>query len=176
MQHEIIIAGFGGQGILSAGRLLAYAGMLDNNEVSWLPSYGPEMRGGTANSMIVVSDEAVASPVLNACTALMVMNNPSMEKFESFLEPGGVLVLDSTMVTIQPKRTDIRIFSIPASQIANEKNAMAFTNIILMGKLIKETGCVTKESFEKALFSVLPPKKHYMIPEEMAIFELGSDY
>ncbi|MCX7773322.1 MAG: 2-oxoacid:acceptor oxidoreductase family protein [Clostridia bacterium] len=174
--HDIIIAGFGGQGILSSGRLLAYAGMLDNKEVSFLPSYGPEMRGGTANCMVVISGEPIASPVLNSCDALIVMNNPSLEKFESWLRPGGVLITDSSLVHKKAKRTDIKVFEIPATQLASDAGNKTYSSIILLGKLIKETGCIEVESFEKALYSVLPKKKHHMIPEEMAIFKVGADY
>jgi 2-oxoglutarate ferredoxin oxidoreductase subunit gamma len=174
--HEIIIAGFGGQGILSAGRLLAYAGMLEDRQVSFLPSYGPEMRGGTANCMVVVSDEAIASPVLNSCSALIVMNNPSMEKFGSYVAPGGVLIADSSLVQKKPTRTDIRFFAIPATQLANEAGNKTYSNIILLGKLLKETGCVSEGSFEKGLYGVLPKKKHYMIPEEMTVLKTGMDY
>lgn len=174
--HEVIIAGFGGQGILSAGRLLAYAGMLDNMEVSFLPSYGPEMRGGTANCMVEISEEAIASPVLNSCSALIVMNNPSLEKFEKWVKPGGVLILDSSLVNKKVARTDIRIFEIPATQMANDAGNKTYSNIILLGKLIKETGCIKVESFEKALYSILSKKKHYMIPEEMKILKIGMDY
>lgn len=174
--HEIIIAGFGGQGILSAGRLLAYAGMLDNREVSFFPSYGPEMRGGTANCHVVVCDEAIASPVLNSCSAVIVMNNPSMEKFESYLKSGGVLIADSSLVQRKPTRTDIRFIDIPATQMANEAGNKAYSNIILLGKLLKETGAISVESFEKGLYGVLPKKKHHMIPEEMSILKVGMDY
>jgi 2-oxoglutarate ferredoxin oxidoreductase subunit gamma len=174
--HEIIIAGFGGQGILSAGRLLAYAGMLDDMEVSFLPSYGPEMRGGTANCMVVISPKTIASPVLNSCTALIVMNNPSLKKFESWLKPGGVLILDSSMVQVEPERSDIRVFKIPATQLAVEEGNKTFSNIYLIGKLIKETGCIRVECFEKALYSILSENKHFMIPQELEILKKGMDY
>ncbi|MDF2522341.1 MAG: porC2 [Clostridia bacterium] len=174
--HEIIIAGFGGQGILSAGRLLAYAGMVDDMEVSFLPSYGPEMRGGTANCMVEISSEPIASPVLNNCSALIVMNNPSLEKFESWVKPGGVLITDSTLVQKKVKRTDIKVIEVPATHLANEAGNKTYSNIILLGKLIKETGCVKVECFEKALYSVLSKKKHYMIPEEMEILKVGMEF
>ncbi len=174
--HEIIIAGFGGQGILSAGRLLAHAGMIKDKEVSFLPSYGPEMRGGTANCMVVISEESIASPVLNSCSALIVMNNPSLEKFESWLKPGGVLITDSSLVHKEIKRDDIKVFEIPATELANEIGNKTYSNVYLLGKLIKETGCITSESFEKALYSVLPKKKHYMIPEEMEVLKVGMEY
>lgn len=174
--HEIIIAGFGGQGILSAGRLLAYAGMVENKQVSFLPSYGPEMRGGTANCMVVISEKAIASPVLNSCSALIVMNNPSLEKFENWVKPGGVIITDSSMVQVKPKRTDIKLFEIPATQLSNEIGNKAYSNIYLLGKLLKETGCAKPESFEKALYGILSARKHYMIPEEMDVLKVGSNY
>ncbi|NLM73374.1 MAG: 2-oxoacid:ferredoxin oxidoreductase subunit gamma [Clostridiaceae bacterium] len=174
--HEIIIAGFGGQGILSGGRLIAYAGMLEDKNVSFFPSYGPEMRGGTANCMVVVSDSDIASPVLNSCSALIVMNNPSIEKFESWLKPGGILITDSSMVTKKTSRTDIKVFEIPATQLASEIGNKTYSIVYLLGKLIKETGCAKAESFEKALYSVLSQKKHYMIPEEMEVLRVGMDY
>jgi len=176
MHHEIIIAGFGGQGILYAGRLLAYAGMLDGRQVSWLPSYGPEMRGGTANSMIVISDEPVASPFIYSCSSLVVMNNPSMVKFESFVEAGGINVYDNSLITHLPTRTDVTAFGIPATQLASDMNEPSYANVFLLGKLIEQTGCVTVGSFEKALFGVLPKKKHGMIPEEMRILARGMAF
>ena len=175
-QHEIVIAGFGGQGILSAGRLLAYAGMLENKSVSWLPSYGPEMRGGTANCHVVVSDEPVGSPILNNATALIVMNGPSLEKFESFVVKGGVIITDSSLVEKGPTRNDVEVYEIPATQIASDMGNLTFANIILLGKLIEKTGVVSKENFEEALKKVLPSKYHSLIPEEMKALETGAKY
>lgn len=175
-QHEIIIAGFGGQGILSAGRLLAYAGMLENKNVSWLPSYGPEMRGGTANCNVIVSDEPIGSPILNNATALIVMNGPSLEKFENMVEKGGIIISDSVLVEETSSREDVQTFQIPATQIASEMGNLTYANIILLGKLIEKTGVVSKENFEKALKKVLPQKKHYLIPEEMKALETGINY
>jgi 2-oxoglutarate ferredoxin oxidoreductase subunit gamma len=176
MHHEIIIAGFGGQGILSAGRLLAFAGMLDGREVSWLPSYGPEMRGGTANSMIVISDEPVASPFIYTCSSLVVMNNPSMAKYESYVEPDGVIIYDSSLITILPSRPDVKAYGIPATKLASEMEELSYSNVFLLGKLIERTGCVSLESFEKALYDVLPKRKHHMVPEEMLVLARGMAY
>jgi 2-oxoglutarate ferredoxin oxidoreductase subunit gamma len=175
-QQEIIIAGFGGQGILSAGRLLAYAGMLENKNVSWLPSYGPEMRGGTANCHIIISDEPVGSPILNSATTLIVMNGPSLEKFEGIVEEKGVVITDSTLVENGPKRKDLEVYEIPATKMASDMGNLTYANIILLGKLIEKTGIVTKENFELALKKVLPPKYHYLIPEEMKALEAGMSF
>ncbi|MCX7841613.1 MAG: 2-oxoacid:acceptor oxidoreductase family protein [Clostridia bacterium] len=176
VQQEIIIAGFGGQGILSAGRLIAYAGMLDNKNVSWLPSYGPEMRGGTANCHVIVSDEPVGSPILNKATSIIVMNGPSLDKFEGIVSPGGLVITDSSLVGKSPKRTDVDVSEIPASRIASEMGNATYASIILLGKLVAKTGVISKESFEEALKEVLPPKYHHLIPEEMKAFELGMNY
>ena len=175
-QHEIIIAGFGGQGILSAGKLLAYAGMLEGKNVSWLPSYGPEIRGGTANCNVIVSDELVGSPILNSTTALIVMNTPSLEKFESMVVEGGLIIKDSSLVQKSPVRTDVEVYEIPATQMASDMGNLTYANIILLGKLLAKTGVVSEESFEKALKKVLPEKKHYMIPEEMKALGMGMKY
>lgn len=175
-QTDMIFSGFGGQGIQSAGRLIAYAGMLEDKHVSFLPSYGPEMRGGTSNCHVIVSDEPVGSPILNSATVVMAMNRPSMDKFESYLEPGGILLIDSSLINREPVRKDIKVFAIPATQIASDMGNLAFANIVMLGKLIKETGVVSTENFEKALKKVLPERKHYLIPDEMKALKTGMDY
>jgi 2-oxoglutarate ferredoxin oxidoreductase subunit gamma len=174
--QDIIIAGFGGQGILSAGRLLAYAGMLEGKYVSWLPSYGPEMRGGTANCHVVISDEPVGSPILNSATTVIVMNGPSLDKFESVLEKGGLIISDSSLVDRKVKRTDVEVFEIPATKMASDMGNLTYANIILLGKLIARTGVVKKENFEEALKKVLPKKYHNLIPEEMLALYNGMNY
>lgn len=176
MVHEIVLAGFGGQGILSAGRLIAQAGMLDGKQVSWLPSYGPEMRGGTANCSVVVSDTPVDSPVLNSCNELIVMNKPSLDKFEDMVEEGGIIIIDSSIVDRDVKRDDVKSFLIPAINIASDMGNVAFANIILLGKLIKERQTVSVENFEKALYVILSESKHYLIPQEMEALKIGMDY
>lgn len=175
-QHEIIIAGFGGQGILSAGMLIAYAGMLEDKFVSWLPSYGPEMRGGTSNCHVIVSESPIGSPILNSATALLVMNTPSLEKFEKTVVPGGLIITDSSLVNVSPVRKDVEVFEIPATKMASEMGNLAFANIIVLGKLLARTGVVTRESFEKALEKVLSEKKHYLIPDEMKALDIGMEF
>lgn len=175
-QTDMIFSGFGGQGIQSAGRLIAYAGMLEDKHVSFLPSYGPEMRGGTSNCHVIVSDEPVGSPILNSATVVMAMNRPSMDKFESYLEPSGILLIDSSLINREPVRKDIKVFAIPATQIASDMGNLAFANIVMLGKLIKETGVVSTENFERALKKVLPERKHYLIPDEMKALKTGMDY
>ncbi|HOJ12094.1 MAG TPA: 2-oxoacid:acceptor oxidoreductase family protein [Clostridiales bacterium] len=174
--QEIIIAGFGGQGILSAGRILAYAGMLENKNVSWLPSYGPEMRGGTANCNVIISEEAVGSPILNSATTLIVMNSPSLEKFEKAVIPGGLIIIDSSLVNKKASRTDVEIHEIPATMLASEMGNLTYANIILLGRLIERTRIVSKENFVQALKHILPERKHYLIPEEIKALETGMTY
>ena len=175
-QHDIIIAGFGGQGIQSVGMLIAYAGMLENKNVSWLPSYGPEMRGGTSNCHVIVSDEPVGSPILNSSTALIVMSGPSLEKFESMVVPGGLIISDSALVNRVPERKDIKFIVIPATKIASDMGNKAYSNIIILGKLLKNIRVVSIESVEQAMNKVLPEKKHYLIPEEMKALEIGMNF
>jgi len=177
MKHlDLIIAGFGGQGILSAGKLLAYAGMLEGKYVTWLPSYGPEMRGGTANCSIIISEEPVGSPILDNANVLIAMNGPSLEKFEKIVAKDGLIIADSSLVSAKPKRTDVEFIGIPASEMATDMGNMTYANIIILGKLLAKTGIIAKESFEAALKKVLSQKKHYMIPEEMKALVIGHDY
>lgn len=173
IHQEIIIAGFGGQGILSAGTLLAYAGMFEGMNVSWLPSYGPEKRGGTANCHVVVTEEEVGSPVLNSATSIIALNTPSFDKFESFAESGGIVIYDSSLVQSKPGRKDVQYFAIPATSALSEKGNSAYAGIMLLGCLVRQTGLLSRNSFEKALYNVLPEKKHYLIPEEMEVFDRG---
>lgn len=174
--NDIIFSGFGGQGIQAAGKLIAYSGMLEDKFVSFLPSYGPEMRGGTSNCHVIVSDEPVGSPILNSSTALLAMNRPSLDKFENYVVPGGIILVDSSLVNRSPVRTDVKVFEIPATKIASDMGNLAYANIIMLGKLIAETGVVSVDFFEKGLKKVLPEKKHYLIPEEMKALELGMNY
>lgn len=176
MDQELIIAGFGGQGILSMGKILAYAGLHEGKNVSWLPSYGPEMRGGTANCNVIISEEPVGSPIISSATALIVMNQPSLEKFEDMLVPGGIVILDSSLVPIMPTRQDLKVFSLPATTHAYEMGNPTFAGVILLGKFIGETNVISKSNFENALKSVLPARKHGLIPEEMVALEYGINY
>ena len=176
MTTEIIIAGFGGQGIQSMGKIIASAGMLMDKKVSWLPSYGPEMRGGTSNCHVIVSDELIGSPILNDCDALIVMNGPSLDKFEKYVRQGGVIIIDSTMINNDVKRNDVKVFKIPATQMALEYGNPTYAGVILLGKLLKETNVVTERGFEEGLKYSLPAKKHGLIPEEMDALMKGSSY
>ena len=151
MTEQIIFAGFGGQGILSMGKFLAYAGMDANLNVSWLPSYGPEMRGGTANCSVVLSDEPVGSPIITEPTVLVVMNRPSLDKFEPLMAKGGVLIMDSDLVNREIKRDDIEVIKIPAQSEAEKIGTTKIANMLLLGALVKKTSVVTVEEILQAL-------------------------
>lgn len=176
LDYAIVIAGFGGQGILSAGRIVAAAALMEGSEVSWFPSYGPEMRGGTANCSVVISHEEIGSPVVNDSDVLVALNAPSLEKFAGQVKTGGVIIVDSSLARSVPARDDISFIPVPASDMASERGNMTFAAIILLGCLAKRTGCFTRESFEKALFDTLPERHHHLIPEEMAAFDQGMAY
>lgn len=176
MLEQVIFAGFGGQGILSAGKMLAYAGMIENRNVSWLPSYGPEMRGGTANCHVIVSDEPICSPIISEATAVIIMNRPSLERFENIVARNGIIIMDSSLVDIKPERKDIKAYEVPASQMASDMANVAFANMILLGKLISLTNIVSSKSMAEALKEILPEKKHHLIPEEMKALEMGMFY
>lgn len=149
--QQIIFAGFGGQGILSMGKFLAYAGMDADLNVSWLPSYGPEMRGGTANCSVILTDEGIGSPIVTKADSIVVMNRPSLEKFESAVEANGLIIIDSDLVDIMPKRKDVKIIAIPAQTIAEELGSKKIANMILLGALVKSTGIVSVEALLQSL-------------------------
>ncbi|MDR1440655.1 MAG: 2-oxoacid:acceptor oxidoreductase family protein [Clostridiales bacterium] len=173
----IAIAGFGGQGILSIGRIIAQAGMSEGMNVSWLPSYGPEIRGGTAYCHVILSDGAIGSPLLNSATALIAMNRPSYEKYAGSVSEGGLIIVDSSLIDLggEPEGAHAgrRIFRIPATKTALDNGNAAFANIILAGKLIAETGIVSTASFEQALRKVLSKRYQHLIPKEMEMLALG---
>lgn len=171
--YSIILAGFGGQGILSSGRIVATAALLEGREVSWFPSYGPEMRGGTANCSVVISDEAIGSPVVNEPDVLIALNGPSLDKFAGQVRPGGLVIVDRSLVHQQPQRDDLRFFAIPASEMASNLGNMAFATVILLGCLSRNSDCMGREAFEKALYEVLPERHHHLIPAEMSAFDQG---
>ena len=173
---SIIIAGFGGQGILSAGRIVATAALLEGHEVSWFPSYGPEMRGGTANCGVVISDSMIGSPVINDADVVIALNAPSLEKFTRQVKPGGVIIVDSSLVKAVPERKDIRFFPIPASELANELGNMNFAVIYLLGCMNANSNCISAKTFEAALKEVLPERHHHLIPAEMEVFAKGAEF
>ena len=174
MLNEIILAGFGGQGILFAGKILAYGGLMDSKEISWLPSYGPEMRGGTANCSVCISDDPIGSPLVLEPNYLIAMNTPSFDKFIGSVQPGGKVFIDSTMIDKKSDRDDIECFYIPASQLAEENEMSGMANIILLGKFIKETGIISLDTLHKAFEKAIPPKKAHLIDVNMKAIQLGQ--
>ena len=156
MGEQVIVAGFGGQGILTAGELLAYAGLVEGKEVSWLPAYGAEQRGGTARCTVVVSEKRVMSPVVPNPSGLVVMNRPSLEAFEKIVKPGGVLVMNSSIIDIKPTRTDIRIIEVPANHMAESLGSARMANLVALGAFVAATKCVKEESVVAALKKVFP--------------------
>lgn len=163
MKKEIIIAGFGGQGVLSMGKILAYAGLMDNLEVTWMPSYGPEQRGGTANVTVILSDEPISSPVLDTYDVAVILNQQSLDKFEHRVKPGGILIYDSYGIHHKPTRTDISLYEVNAMDCALEMQNIKTYNMILLGALLKVVPVVPVESVMKGLKKVLPARHHNLL-------------
>ena len=174
MKKEIIISGFGGQGVLSMGKILAYSGLMDNKEVTWMPAYGPEQRGGTANVTVIVSDERISSPILSKYDIAVVLNQPSLEKFEPKIKPGGILIYDGFGIINPPTRKDITVYRIDAMDKAAEmKNGKVF-NMIVLGGLLKVAPVVSTHGVEKALKKTLPERHHDLIPLNMQAVDEGA--
>jgi 2-oxoglutarate ferredoxin oxidoreductase subunit gamma len=176
MNNEVVLAGFGGQGILFAGKVLAYCGLIDEKEISWLPSYGPEMRGGTANCSVCISNEPIGSPLVTEPDLMVAMNQPSYEKFIASVKSGGKAFIDSTMVEEKSERDDIECFYIPATKLATDNDVSGMANIILIGKLIKETGIFGMNTIKNALEKIIPSKKSNLIELNMKAVEIGYSY
>lgn len=172
---NIVFAGFGGQGVLFAGKVVAYAGLIDSKEISWLPSYGPEMRGGTANCSVCISDEPIGSPLVTNPNVLIAMNVPSLDKFINEVEPGGIVLLDSSLIDSKVERTDLSVFYVPASKLAEENGLKGLANMILVGKLFKETGFCEEATLEKAMLKCIPPRKAAMIDSNKKAVSIGMD-
>ncbi len=172
---NIMLAGFGGQGVLFAGKVIAYAGLTDQKEVSWLPSYGPEMRGGTANCSVCLSDQPIGSPLVVEPDALIVMNRPSLDKFIDSVAPGGTVIVDSTIIDRKVERTDINVYYIEATKIAEDNGCAGLTNIVLVGKLFKETGFCSREALDKGVLKSVPPRKAALIEKNQFALQLGID-
>ena len=174
MEKEVIISGFGGQGVLSMGKILAYSGLMENKQVTWMPAYGPEQRGGTANVTVIVSDEKISSPILSTYDVAVVLNQPSLEKFESKVKPGGILIYDSYGIIKPPTRKDITVYRIDAMDKAAElKNGKIF-NMIVLGGLLRVCPIISSEGVEKALYKTLPERHHALIPLNMTALEEGG--
>ena len=173
---QILIAGFGGQGVLFAGKFLAYKGLVQDKNVSWLPSYGPEMRGGTANCSVILSDMPVGSPIITDPDILVAMNLPSLQKFVDSVVPGGKILVDSTLINEKVTRTDVEVFYIPATQMAKDAGFSTLANMILAGKVLKETDIVTYDGNKETLESFIPAKKAGLIDINCKALQMGYDF
>lgn len=174
MTHEIMFAGFGGQGVLSMGMTLAYAGMLENKEVSWMPSYGPEMRGGTANCAVIISGTAISSPIITTFDALVALNQPSVEKFEQKVKPNGTLLYDSSNVIIPPTRTDLTIVPVAIEEEARKFSNPKVKNMIMLGAFLSVCQVVHVSSVVQALAEVLPARYHHLLEINRQALERGE--
>ena len=164
MKSEIKIAGFGGQGVLSMGKILAYSGLMENKEITWMPAYGPEQRGGTANVTVILSDDPISSPILNTYDMVVALNQQSLDKFQSKVKPGGILIYDNYGIHTPPTRTDIKVYCIEAMNATFELGNNKAFNMIVLGAMLKLNSIVTIESVVKALKKTLPERHHHMIP------------
>jgi len=174
--NRILLAGFGGQGILFAGKFLASLGLSQGHEVSWLPSYGPEMRGGTANCSVILSTERIGSPIVSTPDTLICMNLPALDKFEPSMEIGGTLFYDSSLIHRNPIRGDISIFGIPATQIATDNQMSALANVVLLGKLLRETKLCDEETANSVMQSIIPERKKELLSANLKALALGFQY
>ena len=173
---QILFAGFGGQGILFAGKFMAYKGLKEDKQVSWLPSYGPEMRGGTANCSVILSETPVGSPIITEPDVLVAMNLPSLEKYIDTVVPGGQVYLDSSLIQCEIKRTDVQVFAIPATAMAKENNMAALANMILVGALLENHPELSFEGTDGVVNDLVPPKKAAMIELNMKALNMGKEY
>ena len=172
---QFLFSGFGGQGILFAGKLLAYKGLIEEKQVSWLPSYGPEMRGGTASCNVIVSDGAVGSPIVSKPDVLVAMNLPSLDRFEPSVVPGGMIFADSTLIERKVARDDVKTFYVPATRLASDSGFPTLANMILLGKILKELGEFTPDGVEAALKKVISAKHADMLEVNLKALHLGAE-
>ena len=175
MTTQILLSGFGGQGILFTGKFLAYKGLLADKNVRWLPSYGPEMRGGTASCSVIISDEEVGSPIISQPDVLIAMNLPSFEKFEPTVKAGGIVIADSSLIETKSARTDIDVYYIPATSLASEMGKQSLANMIILGKLLKVLGDFNEDEIKTVLSKVIPPKKADMLEINMEAMQIGAN-
>ena len=175
MQTETIIAGFGGQGVLFAGQVLAYAAMDSGKHVTWFPSYGPEMRGGTANCTVIVADEDIGSPTVRNPQAVVCLNLPSLDKYEPLVVPGGVLVLNRSLINRSAARSDLRVVEAPANELAEELGDKRLVNAVMLGALVEATGVLTQAAIQQALKNHLPARHQDLLASNFAALEKGAE-
>ncbi|MDD2532391.1 MAG: 2-oxoacid:acceptor oxidoreductase family protein [Candidatus Methanomethylophilaceae archaeon] len=170
---NILLAGFGGQGVLFTGKVMAYAGLMEGKEISWLPSYGPEMRGGTANCSVCISDRSIGSPLVVTPDVLIAMNLPSLEKFEDSVVPGGLILVDSSLIDKKVERTDVRTVYIPASELADKNDLKGSSNMIILGKMFRETGFCTEDNLLKGIRKSVPARKSELYDTNVRAVRIG---
>ncbi|MEA5006087.1 MAG: 2-oxoacid:acceptor oxidoreductase family protein [Rikenellaceae bacterium] len=175
MKEEIIIAGFGGQGVLSMGKILAYSGIMQGQQVTWMPSYGPEMRGGTANVTVILSDSKISSPLLSRFDTAIILNQQSMDKFENSIKPGGLMIYDPNGITRYPVRKDIKIYSIDAVEISNELGNSKAYNMVVLGAFLSKKPIVSMENVIKGLKKSIPERHHHLIPMNEQAIKVGME-
>ena len=173
---QILIAGFGGQGILFAGKFLAYKGLMEDLQVSWLPSYGPEMRGGTANCNVILSETPVGSPIITAPDVLIAMNLPSLQKYVNTVVPGGQIYVDSALIGAKVERTDVEVFYIPATQMAKDAGIPSLANMIIVGHLLQNNPELSFEGTDAVVAKLVPPKKAALVELNQKALALGKDF
>ena len=176
MTTQILIAGFGGQGILFAGKFLAYKGLMEDQQVSWLPSYGPEMRGGTANCNVILSDTPVGSPIITEPDVLIAMNLPSLQKYVDTVVPGGQIYLDSSLIDAKVARTDVQVFYIPATQMAKDAGIASLANMIIVGHLLENNPQLSFEGTDAVVSKLVPPTKAALVELNMKALNMGKAY
>jgi len=176
MQTELILSGFGGQGIMFAGQVLSYAAMDAGKQVTWIPSYGPEMRGGTANCTVVIADEEIGSPIVKNPDATLVMNLPSLDKYEPMIKPGGVLVINESMVDRGAKRSDITVVTVPCTRLAEEIGSQKMANMVAVGALLSGIQDLTLAEVEAALNAHMPGRHKHLLPKNLEAIKKGYEY
>ena len=176
MTTNLLFAGFGGQGILFSGKFLAYEGLLEDKAVSWLPSYGPEMRGGTASCSVIISDTPVGSPIVSNPDVLIAMNMPSLDKYEPAAVKGGKIFVDSALIDRKVEREDVEAYYIPATKLASDEGLSGLANMIMVGYVIKKTGIIPFENIDRALQKVVPASKQHLLDSNKKALELGFNY
>ena len=176
MHEQIIISGFGGQGVLFVGQLLTYAGMAEGHHVTWIPSYGPEMRGGTAHCVVIISDDPIGSPIIRTPTIAMVFNPPSMDKYECAVAAGGVLVANSSLVRSRSQRDDITTAYVPATDLARELGSDRMANVVMLGALLEIRAVVQPESIDKTLDEHIPEHRQHLIEPNKRALARGAEY
>ncbi len=174
MTEEIIIAGFGGQGVLSLGKIIAYSGIMEGKEVSWMPSYGPEMRGGTCNVTVIISDSQISSPVVRRVDTAVILNQQALDKFEKEVKPGGTLIYDPNGITRHPERKDVNIFKIDAARLAVQLGNPKIYNMVVMGAILRARPILSDENVELGLKKSLPERHHRLIPLNMQAVDSGA--